>query len=336
MYMGALGTKVTMPVKPDPAAAACKQLPPMPPLEDLEMMLIKIPPTPQTHRMEEPASEKRAIRREHRERVEAIKKAALGIGPMPRGGMPQYGVDLWLVPDLARKAYLCGRDSLTAAEKAKGIELGNKKRGEIHRAARKRRLKKIKKVVAVVAIGTAAVFLGPAIMGKVGAGAGKAAAKTAVLSKGGAAAAGKAGAAVAAKAAAKAGITKLAPSTAAKAAAKSVATKAVQGAPKVLKSYEQIRQAADAAGVELPGLPTDLSGKAFRDWAGDLAKKELAKELQRELTPQESAEADQAVRDSQREMVQYARDETRAAAAGGDAWKIALAVGIPAAALLMG
>jgi len=135
----------------------------MPPLADLGYDTLTVSRTTIGRDVDEPASEKREMRARLMVRYRAIKLHALGLGPVPSGGMPTSGPTLYWVPELAFKREVCG--SLTPAETARAVELGNAARAFLHKRARDKRKSRLKKLVAIAAVVVGAVYLGPMIAG---------------------------------------------------------------------------------------------------------------------------------------------------------------------------
>lgn len=264
----------------------------MPPLDELEHSTLTIISTSIGRNVEEPASEKRAMRAELRAKSKAIKLAALGLGPVPRGGMPKFGPTLYWNKELAFKMEVCG--SLTAAETAKAKELGNKTTAMLHKRARDKRKSRLKKIAAVAAVAVGAVFLGPMVAGALkgggaaaAAGAGKVKA-AAVLAKGATAAKVAKGAAVGAKiltaskaAAVVAPLAKGAAKQAATVAAEgaSIATQAQELIPKVVKVANNVRTIDAIAHGEVPPPPISIEGSNFTEYASSIGRQLLEKEI---------------------------------------------------------
>ena len=122
----------------------------MPPLADLGYSTLKLGRSTVGMDSDEPASEKREMRARYAAANKAIKLYALGLGPP---AVPKYGSGgtLYWNLEIAYKAEVCGRDSLTPAEIARGKELSNQASAMLHKRAKKKRMRKIKKVVAVAA-----------------------------------------------------------------------------------------------------------------------------------------------------------------------------------------
>jgi len=235
-------------------ADLCKRIT-MPPLSELGYDTLTVIRTTIGRDVDEPASEKREMRARLYSRMKAIKLHALGLGPVPPGGMPTSGPTLYWVPELAFKREVCG--SLTPAETARAIELGNAARAFLHKRARDKRKSRLKRIVAVAAVVVGAVYLGPMIAGALKGGA----VGTAASSKAAAAKIIAAKSATAAKA--------IAIKTAAAATGKvALAAKAVGGA-KMLATATAKTAAKTAAQAALTST--------VKTTAADLAKKAASK-----------------------------------------------------------
>lgn len=288
-------------------AALCKAFV-MPPLDELSHQTLTYMTTTIGRNVEEPASEKREMRAILARKAKAIKLHALGLGPVPAGGMPTSGPTLYWSPELAYKREVCGSAALTPAENAKAKELGNKTSAMLHDRAKK---KKRKKLLTIAAIATAA-FAGPAIFaavkGAAGAGAvakgGAAAAKiktatavtkAATIAKGGAVAGkiatvGKftTAAQAAAKLASKQTIAKQAATAVAK---KTLVDRAQTLIPKIVDGVNQTRTVVAIAKGEIPPPPISLEGDSFTEWGMSLAKQKLEKEMGEKMNEAQEAEA---------------------------------------------
>jgi len=260
------------------------------PLEDLEYSTLKLGRTTVGRDVDEPASEKREMRARMYAANRRVKLYALGLGPpaSPVG----YGGILYWSKELAYKKEVCG--SLTPAETAKAIELGNQARAMLSKRAKDKRKSRLKKIVAVAAVVTGAVFLGPAIVSAVKGAVGAGAATGAGASKAGAAAIMKAKAAAVVKTVAVgskvatagkvySGAKAISQLAAKKAASKAVATTILTRAqtlvPKVLDGVNKARTVNALVKGEIPPPPIGLDGNNFKEWGLSLAEQMLEKEM---------------------------------------------------------
>lgn len=145
---------------------------------------------------------------------------------------------------------------------------------------------KVREPVAVAALAVASVYLGPAVYAKFSAAFAKGAATS--------------GTAAATSTAATGGATSAAASTVATSAG--LFSKAKAASATLLGYVNKGRTVKAIVEGKVPPPPVSIEGDSFRDWAFDIAQKEMTDELQRQLTRQEEQQLKLEIAAMQREL----------------------------------